>query len=174
MFGAARGPASVIAGARAGSADALAVLYREHAGALLAVAYRILMSQADAEDVVHDVFVGLPEALRRYEERGNFAAWLKRVAVRIALSRMRAGQREVSIEHAHDMPAPVRDIATQITLADAVRSLSPSLRAVLVLKEIEGFTHAEIAAMLGVSTAASEVRLHRALRALRALLKEDR
>jgi hypothetical protein len=52
---------------------------------------------------------------------------------------------------------------TALTIEQALHALPPNLRAVLVLKEIEGFTHAEIAAMLDISVGASEVRLHRAL-----------
>ena len=159
---------------RLGDADALdriEELYRRHAGALMAVAYRLLMSRADAEDVVHDLFVGLPEALRKYEERGSMEGWLKRIVVRLALSRIRA-RRDVPLDAAEltvQPGDPVGRVAIQRALAD----LSPSLRAVLVLKEIEGFSHAEIGAMLGISVGASEVRLHRALRQLRASLGED-
>ena len=62
---------------RAGSPRAITACYREHASALLTLAMRLTGERADAEDVVQDVFVGLPEALRRYEERGLFAAWLR-------------------------------------------------------------------------------------------------
>lgn len=165
---------ALIAQARDGSGDALAALYREHADALMGVAFRLLMSRADAEDVVHDVFVGLPEALRRYEERGSFSSWLKRVTVRVALSRLRTERRVADLDEAFDAQSPARDVVTNIAVRDAVASLSPALRAVLVLKEIEGFSHADIATMLGISIAASEVRLHRALRALRTILRDDR
>jgi DNA-directed RNA polymerase specialized sigma24 family protein len=47
-----------------------------------------LADPSEAEDVVHDLFVGLPEALGRYDERGSFAPWLHRVAVRLGLSRL--------------------------------------------------------------------------------------
>jgi hypothetical protein len=70
---------------RADSPDALAALYREHGRALFRLAYRLTGTREDAEDVVHDVFVGLPEALGRYEERGSLAGWLKRVTARLAL-----------------------------------------------------------------------------------------
>src|SRR5207245_5916176 len=70
-------PASLIAEARAGSPDALSALYLEHGAALFRLAYRLVRTREDAEDVVHDVFVGLPEPLLRYEEHGSFAAWLK-------------------------------------------------------------------------------------------------
>ena len=157
---------------RLNDADVIADLYRRHAGALMAVAYRLLMSRADAEDVVHDLFVGLPEALRKYEERGSMEAWLKRIVVRLALGRLRQ-RREVMLDVAHEPVAASVDPVKRLTIERALSSLSPSLRTVLMLKEVEGFTHAEIATMLGISTAASEVRLHRALRQLRALLQEN-
>jgi len=165
--------AHTIAEARAGRPAALATLYEEHAARLLAVAYRLLGSRDDAEDVVHDVFVGLPEALRRYEERGSFAAWLRKITARVALARLRETNTRpaVDLDEAH-VVAPMRSSDASLTLERALRSLSPSLRTVLVLKEIEGFSHAEIAAMLDISVGASEVRLHRALQALRAILKE--
>ena len=56
-------PGSLIAEARAGSPDALSALYLEHGVALFRLAYRLVGAREDAEDVVHDVFVGLPEAL---------------------------------------------------------------------------------------------------------------
>lgn len=153
-----------------GNADAIGILYDRHARPLLAIAYRLLQSREDAEDVVHDVFVGLPEALRRYEERGALAAWLKQITARVALARLRSmTAREQALDERHHAPratAP-EDV---ITLETAVRALPPSLRAVLVLKEIEGFSHAEIARMLDISVGASQVRLHRALRLLRAAL----
>jgi len=159
---------------RLGEADAfhrIEELYRRHASALMAVAYRLLMSRADAEDVVHDLFVGLPEALRKYEERGSMESWLKRIVVRLALSRLRA-RRELPLDAAQDLTARPSDPTDRVALQRALAELSPSLRAVLVLKEIEGFSHAEIAGMLGISVGASEVRLHRALRQLRASLSE--
>ncbi len=59
-----------LAALRRGDPDAIAVCYRAHAPRLIALAYRLTASTQDAEDIVHDVFVGLPEALARCEERG--------------------------------------------------------------------------------------------------------
>src|SRR5688500_13564731 len=94
----------LVARAREGSAEALAALYTRYAPALMGVAYRLTGSAADAEDVLHDVFLGLPEALRHYDERGALESWLKRVAARVALSRVRARQRrrEVALDVAPD------------------------------------------------------------------------
>lgn len=167
-----RTDATLVAAVRAGSTDALGALYERFGGALLAVAYRLLQSTADAEDVVHDVFVGLPEALRRYQERGALESWLKRITARVALARIREhGAREfTTLSERTEIPARQRDIEGVMSLETAMGRLSPALRAVLVLKEIEGYSHAEIADMLHISTGASEVRLHRAVAALRTLL----
>jgi len=154
---------------RAGDMAALAELYRRFAPSLMAVAYRLLQSREAAEDVLHDVFVGLPEAVRKYDERGRFGAWLKQVTARVALSTLRHDETAARLNPAVAV-ATNSDIDTRITLDAAVASLPASLRTVLVLKEIEGFTHAEVAAMLGISRGASEVRLHRAITALREII----
>ena len=163
----------LIAAAGSGNSEALGHLFDRHAGEMLAIAFRLLQSSDDAEDVVHDVFVGLPGALRRYEERGSFAAWLKRITARVALTRIResADHKTISLDDISSQPAvAARDVETVISLEQAMRALTPSLRAVLVLKEIEGFSHAEIARMLDISVGASEVRRHRAIQSLREML----
>src|SRR5213594_3593040 len=127
-------PASLIAEARAGGPEALAALYLEHGAALFRLAYRLVGAREDAEDVVHHVFVGLPEALGRYEERGSFAGWLKRVTARVALMRLRARtrRREVGIEATLPTAAPPLD-SPSMHLRAAVDALPDPLRAVLVL-----------------------------------------
>ncbi|HEX8245674.1 MAG TPA: sigma-70 family RNA polymerase sigma factor [Longimicrobium sp.] len=168
--------AELIDAARAGSADALAALYTAHAQPVFALAWRLTGSRADAEDVLHDVFVGLPEALRRYAERGSFGAWLRRVAARTALMRLRSGRRrrEVDLEQAGERSVEPADGGAVRDLWRAVAELPDGLRAVFVLKEVEGHTHAEVASLLGITPGASEVRLHRALRKLRERLEDSR
>lgn len=159
---------------RAGDASALALLYERYAAALFRTALRLAGSAAEAEDVVHDVFVGLPEALRRYDDRGRFEAWLTRVTVRVALMRIRHGRRrrEAPLKLAASAEAAGRaDAGTEhVELRRALAALPDGLRAVVVLKQIEGYSHEEIGALLGISAGASRVRLARALAALRRLL----
>ncbi len=121
------------------------------------------------------MFVGLPGALRRYEERGSFAAWLKRVTARVALMRLRSGKRrrEVALDNAAGQVQPPATSGGD-GLAAAVDMLPDHLRAVLVLKEIEGYAHAEIALLLGISEGTSRVRLTRALERLRNELEGGR
>jgi RNA polymerase sigma-70 factor (ECF subfamily) len=170
--------ASLVARARVGNADALSELYSRFGYALMAVAYRLTGSRDDAEDVLHDVFLGLPEALTRYEERGSLESWLKRVTARVALTRMRSRGRlrEVSLADDDSSPVPspsLECLVDRLTVQRAIDALSDSLRIVFVLREIEGYSHAEIAELLDITQNASEVRLHRALRALRRTIGKD-
>lgn len=70
-------------------------------------------------------------------------------------------------------PALIHDPSTPVALRDAISQLPAALRDVFVLKMVEGYSHAEISALLGISSNASEVRLFRAVRRLRHLLSEQ-
>ncbi|HEU5175409.1 MAG TPA: sigma-70 family RNA polymerase sigma factor [Gemmatimonadaceae bacterium] len=166
-----------IAATRAGDPAALAALYGAHGESVRRVAYRILGDSDEAEEVVQDVFIGLPEALRHYREQGAFGPWLRTLAARTALVRLRAThrRRKAPLSEASSVAVPpdADRLAARLTLAAAIAKLPEALRLVFVLKEMEGHSHAEVAAMLGIRTGTAEVRLHRAMRRLRALL-EDR
>jgi len=155
-----------------GDLDALDALFHRHASALLNLARRITGSAVDAEDVVQDLFVGLPMAVRRYAERGSFGAWLRTVTVRLALDRVRRRTRrhEVALDLAGEQTAVSETPEVRWDLEGAIAVLPDDLRMVFVLKEVEGFFHAEIGRLLGIRTGTSEVRLHRAVRALRRAL----
>lgn len=165
-------PPGLAARVRTGSTDALGELYAHTGPALAALARRLTGSHQDAEDVLHDVFLGLPEALRHYDERGRFEPWLRRITARVALTRMRTQQRRREVDVPAQLPASQdsRGPHDRITLEQAVARLPDGLRAVAVLKLVEGYSHIEIADLLDITTRASEQRLHRAVAQLRAWL----
>ncbi|HTA73261.1 MAG TPA: sigma-70 family RNA polymerase sigma factor [Gemmatimonadaceae bacterium] len=150
--------------------DALAALYARYAPVMMRVAYHLTGSRADAEDVLHDVFLGLPDALRRYEERGRLEAWLVRLTARAALTRGRRRRRAAETPIDNKAITGASPHVERVDIQSALRALPSSLRAVVVLKEIEGYSHAEIAKILGISVGASEVRLCRAMKRLREAL----
>ncbi len=134
----------------------------------------MLGSRADAEDVVHDLFVGLPEALRRYEDRGRLDQWLTRIIIRLSLMHLRNERRRRSTP-LMDMPQLAgterSDARLELTeLEQAVMALPTGLRAVFVLRQVEGYSYEEIAALLDISVGASRVRLTRAIERLRRTL----
>jgi len=158
--------------AKQGSTDALGALFHRYAPAVHRLAYALLRSGPEADDVVQDVFLGLPRALRGYAGRGPLEAWIRRVAARTALMRMRAHRRrrEDSLD-AHAAPGAVRDAPVdRVALERAIGALPEPLRVVFVLKVVEGYPHEEVARLAGITPETSKVRLFRARKALQSLL----
>ena len=169
--------ALLVAGALAGNVGALAALYEAHGAAVFSAALRLLRDTHDAEDVTHELFARLTITLTTYDpRRGALGPWLRRVAVRLALMRLRAThrRREVGVGDVAALLAPHDAAAERIDIEGAIARLSAEHRTVFVLKEIEGYSHSEIASLLGISIAASEVSLYRARVALRAFLGSSR
>ena len=167
----------VVARAAAGDGDALRVLIQRYGAAVFLTAARLLDNDDDADDVVQEVFIGLPESLGKYEHQDRFEAWLQRLTARVALMHLRRDSRrrrllDRSVEAATAL-APV-DVASRLDLEEAIRTLPDDLRVVFVLKVVVGHTHDEIALRLGIRRGTSEVRLFRAIRRLRIQLKETR
>jgi RNA polymerase sigma-70 factor (ECF subfamily) len=168
----------LVAETRLGSSEALAALYREHAGPLLRSLRFLLQDQADAEDVVHDLFVGLPEALGRYEDRGSLRAWLGRTAMRMALTRLRTRKRrrEVALDLGASLSrrAEGEQLPDRLLVEQALATLPEPMRTVVVLRDLEGWPYAEIAGLLGASTNTIMTRHCRAMQRLKTALEEIR
>jgi RNA polymerase sigma factor (sigma-70 family) len=116
-------------------------------------------------------------ALYRQHVGRVYALWLHRVAVNVVLTALRTEQRR------HARVRPVADLTpfdtgtrpaapdAAMDLEEAIAALPPQARAVLVLHEIEGYRHAEIAALMGIATGTSKAHLHRARRLLQEMLR---
>jgi RNA polymerase sigma-70 factor, ECF subfamily len=160
-----------------GEIHELSTLYQEYGDLVYRTARRLTGNRADAEDVTQEVFVRLPVSAAGFcGESDQFPAWLRRVAVRASLMRMRGGRRrrEVDVEGvAALVTAPDRTL-DRLSLETALAQLSLEHRTVFLLKEVEGYDHAEIAELVGITVRNSEVRLHRARRQLRELLGGSR
>ena len=164
--------AGLVARARRGEADAIAELFRRYADEVYQVAARLTQSAHDAEDVTQDVFVGLPEALHGYDAAGDLGAWIRRIASRTALLYMRRNKRQAKWERRaaredRSPSSPPDRIEARMALEWALDRMPEQWRVVYTLREIEGFSHDEIADELGISASSSSVRLHRARRFLR-------
>jgi RNA polymerase sigma-70 factor, ECF subfamily len=160
-----------------GDADALAELVVEFGDLVYGTIHRLTANAADAEDAAQDVFIKLPRVVSGFTGTvEQFPGWLRRIAVRAALMRLRSGRRrnEVSAESIVALVSRPDDVLTRLTIESALALLSIEHRTVFLLKEVEGYDHAEIAELLGISVANSEVRLHRARRQLRELLRDSR
>lgn len=166
----------MVARLRTGDQAAFGALYDQYAETLHQIGFMVLGDADDAEDLVHDVFVGLPRALETFEARGSFEGWLKRVAWRAALMKLRQTRARRRFVDRHGwlfrrhQSAP--SVEAGLDLEHALRRLDPKYRAVFLLREVEGYSYADVADILGIRVGAAKVRLFRARRALRAILKE--
>jgi RNA polymerase sigma-70 factor (ECF subfamily) len=154
---------------RRGDPAALTTLYRAYGGELLSLAARFTGSEAEAEDVLHDLIVGLPERMRNYDERGNLRGWLRQVVVNMSLMRLRADKRrnETPLDTAELPPWSSTPSDSGDAIELAIRELSPAIRTVVVMRLVAGYSHREIADTLGISVNASEARLSRGIATLR-------
>jgi RNA polymerase sigma-70 factor (ECF subfamily) len=154
-----------------GDPQALTKLFDRYASQVHRVAYRICGSVDDADDVVQDLFVGLPRALRTYRATGSFAAWLHSVAARTSLLHLRRNRRTgPAITDVHRSEPTESSALLGLDVQRALSRLPEDLRVVFLLKEQCEMTHEEIAEALGISRELSKVRLFRARKKLRAFL----
>ncbi len=176
---------------RNGDSRAFETLVRSQAPRLLAVARRMLGSEADAQDAVQETFINAFKCLDSFEGSCQLSTWLHRITVNVALMKLRARGRkpEQSIEdllptfledghHARHPPDWRPDALALLEHREqrefvraCITQLPESYRTVLILRDIEELDTDEAAEMLGVTPNVVKVRLHRARQALRTLLE---
>jgi len=161
--------------AQAGDRAAFDDLYARHAGRVYAVCLRMAGHVGEAERLTQDAFVLAWRRLASFRGDSAFSSWLHRIAVNAVLEdRRRARRRGARLEAAANQAAlePARSlrIEERMDLERAIAALPERARAVLVLHDIEGYRHDEIAALLGIATGTAKAQLHRARRLLRGKL----
>jgi RNA polymerase sigma-70 factor (ECF subfamily) len=164
------------------SADPLDRLINRHLKPVRSLVYRMVLNDADADDVTQDVFLRAIRGLDRYDRRARFASWLYRIAQNasydLLAQRGRAGANAVLADAraaADPTVAPER-VAMTAELLDEVTSamsrLSPPLRAAVSLVNLQGMSAGEAAQIEGCTAAVMYWRLHRGRRLLGAWLKK--
>lgn len=175
--GAHLGESELVARARDGDRRAMRRLYEEHAPHVFGVVRRLAGDDHLAEDISQDVWIRAFRKLDTFRGDSGFGTWIHRVARNAALSRLRKtqGRSEVALE---DSPAPAARgpeemVLSRKMLERALDQLPPGYREVLILHDVEGLTHKEIAESLGVAVGTSKSQLHKARARMRQLLGSD-
>jgi len=165
-----------IRGAQDGSVADLEALFRDHWPRAYRAAYLVVHDAAAAEDIAQESFLAAVRSLERFDRRRPFGPWLHRIVVNRAIdwTRARALRREVgepalAAVAASDPP----DNPHARTLADALATLSPEHRAVIVLRHLLEYTPGEIAELLDLPRGTVNSRLRRGLDTLERLLGEE-
>jgi RNA polymerase sigma-70 factor (ECF subfamily) len=168
--------------AQTGDQSAIRELYDRHAPRVYAVVRRLAGDDALAEDWAQEAWVRAIRALPRFRGDALFSTWLHRIAVNSALHGRRWRERRVSheialpltqdaatLEHATSTDQPV----LRITLQRALDRLPDGMRQVVVLHDVQGHTHEEIGALLGIAAGTSKSQLFKARAHLRKMLRPE-
>ena len=154
---------------RSGDEEAFRSLYRMHAPVMYRIALRMLAGSDEAQDVVQNSWLRAARSLSVFRWESSLGTWLVGITINCAReSRRRHADR---IEPPDLCAAGPPNQALRIDLERAIASLPDRYREVLVLHEIEGYKHREIAELLGIDEGTSKSHLHRARRALRVLFE---
>lgn len=155
---------------RDGDEEAFRGLFDRHSPRLLRFALRLTAGGAAADDVVQETWLRAVEGLGRFGWRSSFATWLQGIALNV----LREAVRE-ALRRRDGVPAPEAvaragggDRAGRIDLERALARLPRGRRTVVVLHDLYGYKHAEIAESLGISVGTSKSQLHAARRELAA------
>ena len=164
---------ALVSAAAGGSESAFRELFRRHTPHLLQFVTRVLGANAsEAEDVVQDTWLRAYPALVTFRNESSFSTWLCSVGLRAALDSLRKGKRRSTefVLEDDDAPLELPHHEDRMDIETAIASLAPGYRMILVLHDVEGFTHEEIALQLGIAPGTSKAQLFKARRVMRALL----
>lgn len=169
--------AQLITALKRGESRAHKIVYERFAGKMLAVCTRYCANRDDAEEVMLDGFMRVFEKIGQFREDGSFEGWVRRIMVTESLMFLRRNKQwrqeipidEVTVEPDYEWA----DTAVhENDLLKMVNQLPDGYRTVFNLYAIEGYAHAEIAEMLGISEGTSKSQLSRARTLLQANLKK--
>jgi RNA polymerase sigma-70 factor (ECF subfamily) len=174
---------------KAGDSLAFGMLVRRHQRRIFRVAFHLVRSGAEAEDVTQETFVRAYQAIDRFDGRSEPFTWFYRIAVNLSLNTLRARKVTRDSTPSHDprieallmetRPSQGRDPATATqqkqlaaALCDGIDALSETLRTTLILVCIDGLAHEDASKVLGCPEGTVAWRVHEARRKLREYLAE--
>jgi len=181
----------IIARVRRGDKSGCALCIEKYAPSIYRLALRLMENESDAEDIVQETFMNAFKAIDKFEERSSIGTWLYRIAYNGAMMRLRRPfHAYLSVEQTLDeddlsLPIPRQlfdwcclpenDFETDEVrdeLEDAIKALSPNLKVVFIMRQLEGLSTRETARSLDVSEDVVKTRLRRARLQLRESLSD--
>lgn len=158
---------------------ALRTVYERYAGKMLAVCRRYVNDLETAQDLMHDGFITVFEKMDEFRGDGSFEGWMRRIFVNTALGHLR---KKDTLQEAEDIdlhydiasvtPSALQSIEAE-ELMRCIEQLPPGYRTVLNLFAIEGYSHKEIAAQMGISEETSRSQFFRAKALLQKIIQRN-
>jgi RNA polymerase sigma-70 factor (ECF subfamily) len=165
---------------RKGDLGAFEEVYRTHSRRLYGVAVRMLGNQADAEDMLQEIFLAAHRKMESFRGDSALGTWLYRLAVNLCLDYLRSRRgRTVQLTDALEDEPSLPDTATQslaartVTKMDLERALAQlpeGCRTAFVLHDVQGLEHREVAEVMGIAEGTSKSQVHKARMRIRVFL----
>lgn len=163
-----------------GDEEAFDEFYRCLSTRLFSLALRLSANRSQAEDMTQEIFLHLLRKIHLYNGEASLSTWSYRVAVNFFISQLRRTRRDGNLVHLDQLEAgPAVPAALQqqeppldrFDLEKGLAALPPGYREVLILHDVEGHPHQEIAALLGIAEGTSKSQLHHARLRIREFLQ---
>jgi RNA polymerase sigma factor (sigma-70 family) len=174
----------IIKRAAQGDVRAHEIIYRAFSTPVYSICLRFTKSPAQAEDLVQETFIEIMRSIARFRGEAALGSWIRRIAVSKSLMFLRSAwtKRSQSLSEDWDDMTPGEAVSHGISshpddamdLDAALANLPDVSRAVVWLHDVEGFTHKEIAGLMGKTESFSKSQLSRAYQRLRPMLSVDR
>jgi len=157
---------------RQGDEMAFRALYQRHTPAVYQFVLRLVGGNVpEAEDVVQETWMRAAKGLQGFRWKSALRSWVMGIALNRVRELARKKKRSlVEVDQEWELAAPSVDPGIPLDLNRALELLPPGFRTVLVLHDVEGFTHREIGNQLGITDGTSKSQLHGARKAMRRLL----
>jgi RNA polymerase sigma-70 factor (ECF subfamily) len=174
-------PKKTIENAQSGDRAAMEEIYLQYGNPCFCLANRIIANKEAAQDIVHIVFVKVMNNIQKFDNSGSFSGWLRKIAVNESIGHLRSHNKNMKDTEFEDdliLDNQYSDASSQFDtrwweackdLSTLTQKLSEQARAVLILHEIEGYSHQEIAMLFGKSESFSKQSLARTLQQLQKL-----
>ena len=155
-----------------GDEGAFRLLYRRHSPYLYRFVLRLVAgNEQEAEDVLQETWLRATRGLKSFRWQSALRSWLTGIALNRVREMARKKKRSLTeVEGEWEIPVASMDPGERVDLERALELLPPGFRTVLVLHDVEGFTHREIGSQLGITDGTSKSQLHGARKAMRRLL----
>ena len=147
--------------------SAIAALLSPHEAALRFLCRELLGNHDDAEDALQETFLRAIRGLPKFRQDAQLKTWLTRIAIRVCLEQRRRPHPISELPPPVYSPSPETQTLQKLWLQSALGELSPRRRAIFLLKEVEGWSLAEIAEATGTNTPLIKIELYRARKALK-------
>ena len=177
---------AIVSRAQRGDMKAHEIVFRTLGDPVYTLAFRMTRSAAHADDIVQETFIEVIRSIRNYRQEASLATWVRRIAVSKCLMQMRSAWNRRSVlsgdlteldrhsqDESNEDEGAHHRAGLRMDLESALGHLTPTSRAVVLLHDVEGYTHREIGIMMEKTASFSKSRLARAHSRLQEVLASD-